>query len=192
MPERQRNEMAERPLVFRVSGMESVPVRRGVVYRAGARGSLTFDVYSPAGTTAASRLPVVLFVIGYSDLGAVERLGCLFKEMESYVNWAQLIAASGMIGILYQNEEPGTDVRAVLDYVVAHADELRVDRTRIGVWASSGNVPLALSTLLRDARPVVKCAALCYGIMLDGNGQRYVQEAQKAFGFVNATAGKSV
>jgi acetyl esterase/lipase len=184
--------MADRPLLFRVSGMESVPVRRGVVYRTGAGGPLTIDVYSPPGTTAASRLPVVVFVIGYSDVGAVQRLGCPFKEVESYVNWAQLIAASGMVAILYQNEEPGADVRTVLDYLYQHADELRVDATRIGVWASSGNVPVALSTLLRDASPAVKCAALCYGLMLEVGGQRYVADAQKLFGFVNATEGKSI
>lgn len=112
--------------------------------------------------------------------------------MESYVNWAQLIAASGMIAILYQNEEPGADVRAVLDYVYQHADELRVDATRIGVWASSGNVPVALSRLLRDARPAVKCATFCYGLMLEVDGQRYVADAQQQFGFVNPTEGKSI
>ena len=42
------------------------------------------DIYRPPDVDAATRLPAVVFVMGYSDLGAERMLGCKFKEMESY------------------------------------------------------------------------------------------------------------
>jgi hypothetical protein len=180
------------PLVYRIAGMETVSVRRDVVYREGARGPRGFDVYTPRDVGAGSRLPAVIFVIGYSDLGAVPRFGCTFKEMESFVNWAQLVAASGMIGITYTNVEPAADVRAVIAYVREHAAQLGIDAERIGVWACSGNTPVALSTLLADAPVKIACAAFCYGMMLDVAGTTYVADAARMYGFENPCAGKTV
>ena len=185
-----RHETTLRPLVYRIAGMESVPVRRNVVYRAHRGRPLGLDVYAPR--DGRRPLPAVIFVIGYSDEGSMPRLGCPFKEMESYVNWAQLVAASGMVGITYTNVEPAADVHAVIAYVAAHAVELGVDARRIAVWACSGNVPVALSTLLVDAPVKVTCAAFCYGLMLDVAGTTYVADAAKAFGFDNPCAGRTI
>jgi hypothetical protein len=187
-----RHAMATRPVVYRLPHMETVLVRRDLVYRKTPNGPLTLDVYTPPDHAAGSRRGAVVLVIGYSEEGAVARLGCPFKEMESYVNWAQLFAAAGLIAVLYRNEEPATDAHAALDYVARHADELGVDASRIGVWACSGNVPVALSTLLRDAPTAVRCAVLCYGLMFDAPSSRHVAEAAAAFGFVNATVGRCV
>lgn len=188
----QRHEMTTKRIVYRLPGMESVPVRRDVVYRTTNGERLTLDVYTPKDAMAGARLPAVVFVIGYSDVGAVQRLGCRFKDMASYVDWAQLAAASGMIGILYANTEPAADVRAVLEYIENNAAALGIDEKRIGVWASSGNVPVALATLLRDRGRTPRCAALCYGLMLDTNDTHFVAEASKAFGFMNPCGGRSV
>src|SRR4029077_11318898 len=55
-----------------------------------------------------SRLPAVVFVLGYSDLGARAIFGCRFKEMESFISWGRLAAASGLVGITYSTGEgPG-------------------------------------------------------------------------------------
>lgn len=192
MADVRRHPMTTRPVVYRLPAMEAVPVRRDVVYRTTANGPLTLDVYSPLAVEPGARRGAVVFIVGYSDIGAVERLGCAFKDMESYVNWAQLIAASGLIGILYRNEDPAADAHAALEYVARNADELGVDASRIGVWACSGNVPVALSTLLRGARPMISCAVLCYGLMLDGPSSQWVAEAAKTFGFANATAERRI
>jgi len=185
-----RNEMAVKPLVYRIAGMESVPVRRNVVYRERAGRPLGLDVYAPRDASGA--WPTVIFVIGYSDEGSVPRFGCAFKEKESYVNWAQLVAASGMIGVTYENVEPAADAHAVIAYVCEHAAELGVDAQRIAVWACSGNVPVALSTLLADASVAISCAAFCYGLMFDVGGTTYVADAAKLYGFENPCAGKTV
>jgi hypothetical protein len=67
-----------------------------------------------------------------------------------------------------------------------------VDGSRIGLYAASGNVPVALSLLMRPAAAPVRCAALCYGFMLDLDGSTAVAEAAKTWRFANPCEGRSV
>jgi dienelactone hydrolase len=167
--------------------MDRVSVRRDAPYRdAGEHGLCTFDSYYPAdaGTTPA---PAVIFVTGYSDLRSREMLGCKLKEMAAYVCWARLVACHGMVAITYASEDPVADVRLLLEHVRRNAASLRVDAARLGVWSCSGNVPNALALLADDAE--LRCAALCYGYMLDEAGCREVAEGAATFGFVNPTSG---
>jgi acetyl esterase/lipase len=107
------------------------------------------------------------------------------------VSWARLMAASGIAAITYTNREPARDARELLDYVRRNAATLGIDEGRIGLWASSGNVPLALS-LLMEAQVALECAVLCYGYMLDLGGATGVADAAREWGFVNPAAGRSV
>ena len=134
----------------------------------------------------------VVFVLGFTDQGSEARLGCKFKEMESYVSWGRLTAASGMVAITYTNREPAGDLRALLADIRRNAASLQIDANRIGLWACSGNGPTALSLLMQEGRESLKCAAFCYGYMLDLDGSAGVAEAAKQFGFANPCAGKSV
>jgi acetyl esterase/lipase len=102
------------------------------------------------------------------------------------------MAASGLVAITYTNREPAADLHALLRYVRQNAAVLGIDENRIGVWASSGNVPLALSVLIEEGREYLTCAVLCYGLMLDLKGSTIVAEAAKMFGFANPCAGRSV
>jgi len=43
-----------------------------------------------------------------------------------------------------------------------------------------------------EDREYLKCAVLCYGVMLDLDGYTSTAESAKRFGFVNPSAGKSV
>ena len=106
--------------------------------------------------------------------------------------WAQLAAASGMAAITYTNREPAADIHALLQYVRRNAAHLGVDERRIGIWACSGNVPLALSVLMQDPADFLKCAVLCYGFMLDLDGSTCVADAARQYGFANPCAGKTV
>lgn len=187
---RDTERISKKEVVYSIPGMDGVEVRRDVEYRATNEGALTTDIYYPPDSRRGARLPAVVFVIGYSDLGAEARLGCKFKEMGSYVSWARLTAASGVVAITYRNREPAADVDALLQYVRRHAATLGVDENRIGLWACSGNVPLALSVLMNEAS--LKCAVLCYGFMLDLAGATHVAEAARVWGFVNSCAGKSI
>ena len=67
-------------------------------------------------------------------------------------SWAQLIAASGVIAIAYTNREPETDLDALIQHVRENAASLQIDGGRLGVFAASGNVPLALALKLPLAR----------------------------------------
>lgn len=80
-------------------GVEAVTVRRNEEYQVGDAGPLTMDLYYPPDATADARTPAVIFVTGFSDVGAQKMLGCKLKEMGSYISWAQLVAATGFVGI---------------------------------------------------------------------------------------------
>lgn len=189
MSDETRHPVTLKAVVYQIPGMDSVTVRRDVEYRQSDAGSLTMDLYYPPHSKAGQRHPAVIFVTGFSDAGAQTRLGCKLKEMASYISWAQLTAASGLVAITYTNSEPATDALAVLRYVRQHAESLEIDGDRIGIWSCSGNVPTALSVLMRET---LSCAVLCYGFMLDLDGSTCVADAQKLWGFANPSGGKSV
>lgn len=191
--ETQRYEITKKRVVYQMPGEESVTIRRDVEYRATDAGVLTADIYYPPDAKSGTRLPAVVFVIGYSDLGAQAIFGCKFKEMESFISWAKLAAASGLIAITYATgKEPAADIHALLQYVRRNAAELQIDENHIGLWACSGHTPNALSVLMQEGSDYLKCAVLCYGIMLDLDGSTDVADAASAYRFVNPCAGKSV
>lgn len=179
-------------VVYRVAAMDAVTIRRDVEYRIDAGGALTMDLYYPPGAKQELPLPAVMFVLGYSDTGAVARFGCKFKDMGAYTSWGRLTAASGMAAVTYSTREPASDFTAVLQFLRANAVSLGLDEARIGMWACSGNVPLALSALMGEAGRSMTCAVLTHGYMLDVDRSTGVADAARGFGFVNPAAGKSV
>jgi acetyl esterase/lipase len=185
--------ITKKPIVYRIPGMEAATVRRDVEYRTTDSGPLKMDLYYPSEAKGGARLPTVIFVTGYSDVRMQPMLGWgHFKDMAASVSWGQLAAASGVVAITYANDEPATDLFALLRYVQQHGETLGIDEHRIGLYASSGHVPLALSVLLEPDRDYLKCAVLNCGYMLDLDGSTGVAEMAKQFGFVNPGAGKSV
>ena len=188
----QEDRVSKSVVVYRIPGMDRVKVRRDVEYRASEAGALTMDIYYPPDFERGAQKPAVVVVAGYPDPGFEKRVGCKFKEMGSSVSWGRLMAASGLVAITYMNREPEADVHALLQYVRQNAAPLGIDENRIGVWASSGNVPLALSVLMQEGGDYLKCAVLCYGLMLDLDGSIRVAEAARMWGFANPCAGRSI
>jgi acetyl esterase/lipase len=191
--ETQRHEITKKRVVYQLPAANAVTIRRDVEYRVTDAGALRMDIYRPADSKSAERIPAVVFVNGYPDPGAQKILGCNFKEMESYISWGRLTAASGMIAITYTTgKEPALDIHALLQYIRQNAAVLGIDENRVGLWACSGNVPNALSVLMRESGEYLKCAVLCYGYMLDLDGFTHMAEAAGKWGFANPCAGKSV
>jgi hypothetical protein len=190
--ESQQHDITRTRVVYQIPGMDAVNIRRDIEYKAANPGALTLDLYSPPDAKTGARIPAVVFVSGYSDVGFQKMLGCKLKEMGSYISWGQLTAASGLVAITYSATEPITDIHALLDFVRKNAASLGIDESKIGVWACSGNVPNALSVLMQDSSDYLKCAVLCYGVMLDLEGHASTAESAKMFGFVNPCAGRSV
>jgi hypothetical protein len=183
--------ISKQSAVYRIAGMEHAVVRKDVIYLTTDAGPLTMDVYAPAELIARSPLPAVVLVAGYNDIGYEKMLGVKFKDMAMSISWAQLIAASGLVAIAYTNREPAADLEALLQHVRNNAAELGIERDRIGVWACSGSVPLALSALMKHGRDFLKCGALLYGYMLDLDGAVGVAQAATTFRFTNPHAGTS-
>ena len=195
----QRHPITMKEVVCHIPGMDAVRIERDVEYRTTEAGVLTMDLYYPTQEGEPSRraepdarIPAVVIVEGYSDVGYEAFTGCKFKDTGFCVSWGRLIAASGLVAIAYTNREPVADLQMLLRHVRQNAASLGVDEDRIGVWASSGNAPLALSVLMQDGRDFVKCAVLCYPFTLDLDGSTAVAEAAGTWKFVNPVAGTSV
>jgi acetyl esterase/lipase len=180
--------ITKRPVVYRLPGQDAVIVRRDVPYR----DDLTIDLNYPPQSKPEVRTPAVIFVTGYPDPGFQKFLGCRQKEMASYISWAELAAASGLIAVTYANREPPADAEAVIAFIRQNAEKLGIDETRIGVWSCSGSVPTALSVLMNEPSDAFRCAVLCYGLMLDLDGNTAVADGAKQFGYANPAAGKSI
>jgi len=187
--ENRQDAIPERIVVHQVPGVDDVVVRRDVEYRATENGTLTMDVYYPLDSNSESRMPAVVFVFGYPDSTMEAMIGTKLKEMGQYVSWGRLAAASGLVAITYETREPTVDTHELLVYVRQNASSLGVDRNRIGVWACSGNVPMALSVLMQETGDYLKCAVLYYGFMLDSEESSSIAEAAETVGFVNPCAG---
>lgn len=190
--ETQRHEITKKSVLYQIPGMDAVTIRRDVEYRVTDESVLTMDIYYPPEVQSGTRTPAVIFVFGYPDVGFQKMLGCKQKEMESFVSWAQLVAASRIVAITYTTREPAADIHALLRYVRRNAAELGIEENKLGVWACSGHVPNALSALMQKDSGYLQCAVLCYGYMLDIEGSTGIAEAAKQYGFVNPCAGKSI
>jgi acetyl esterase/lipase len=187
--------VTKKPVVYSSPRMENATIRRDVEYLTTDAGPLTMDLYYPADPKAGERPPAVVFVHGYSDagIGMPKVLGWpKFKDWGLCASWGQLAASSGVVAITYTNREPATDLLALLQHVRHNATALGIDENRIGLYAASGHVPLALFALMREGHNHLKCAVLSCGYMLDLDGATGVAEMAKQFGFVNPAAGRSV
>jgi hypothetical protein len=189
--------IAERVVVHGVPGMDAVKVLREVEFESDG-GALKMDVYLPRGSEEGARAPAVVIVAGFPDAGFEAKVGRRFKETGSSVSWGRLLAASGVAAVAYTNREPSKDVHALLRHLRRDAGALGLDAGRLGLWASSGNVPVALSVLMSEGGERLtseggrlKCAALFYGYTLDAGGAHAVEEASRAWGFANPCAGRS-
>jgi hypothetical protein len=181
-----RHPITLKRIIHRIDGMERIEVTRDVAYH----GDLKLDVYHP-GRSSDRLPPAVVITAGWADVGVPMTLGCNFREMEMVVSLAQLIAASGMAAITYSTRSPARDAGRLADFIARSGAELRLDPGRLGIWASSGNMPVALGFLI-EKRPVVRAAVLSNGYTFDASGGTAVADAAATYRFVNATAGRSV
>jgi hypothetical protein len=171
--------------------MDAVRVQRDEPYRTTDAGALTLDLYYPPQRLTGATRPAVIFVTGYPDSGAERMLGSKFKDMGSFVSWAQLLAASGIVGITYANNEPA-DVHHVVRHIRENAAALGVDRDRLAIWACSGHAPSALSILVDQDPDRFACAALIYPYTVDLDGSTGVAAAAAQFRFATPAAGNTV
>jgi hypothetical protein len=191
MPQVPSSDIFTRRVCLRLDGMDDVIVQRDLVYGP-PDGPLRMDVYFPHEVASDGRWPAVIIVAGYPGAMEARPTTLAYKEMGWTVSMCQLIAASGMVAIAYTNREPVADLQALFEHVHEGAESLRIDLERIGIIAVSGNVPVALTTIMRNARRRPACAVFGYGCLLDLDDATDVADAARQFGFVNPCVGRTM
>ncbi|MCL4523267.1 MAG: prolyl oligopeptidase family serine peptidase, partial [Acidobacteria bacterium] len=174
------------PIVYSVPGMDTVAVRRDVVYKtvdsAGAKLELKMDVYSPAGAQSGQRFPAVLLISGGGADPAMD-----WRVAVVYQSYGRLLAASGFVGIpftkRYQRGVEGvtqgaSDLADIIRYVREHSAGLNVNPDRMAVWAFSAGGFL-LSSALRDAPPYIRAVLSFYAVLDVIPGGRSLEEEQR-------------
>lgn len=130
-----------------------IVVTKEIAYRDLSGQTLTFDLYRPAGDAI---VPVAITCnIGIRGM----------KEWPGYVGWGRATAAAGMAAVHY--DALGDDAVANFDALMAtlrsKADELRIDPTRVVLWAGSTNVQLGLPLAMDAKRSYLRGAVIYYG-----------------------------
>jgi acetyl esterase/lipase len=157
-----------RRIVYRVDGMHSAIVRRGLVYKREGDAELLMDVYAPPSRQPHARTPAVVFVHG----GPIPREMMAPREWGVFASYGELAAASGLVGIVFNHRLHAytdyplaeSDMKAAIAYLRSDADDLGVDGDRIAVWVFSGGGPLA-AWCLRERPPHVRCLLAFYAIL---------------------------
>jgi dienelactone hydrolase len=150
----------EQPLLYPIGGKSAV--RENVVYRTDGDEKLLADVYTPA---SGGKRPVVILIHG-GPIGAGQQL----KNLPVYRDYGRLLGGEGFVAVTFNHRyttmndfaTSAADVRALIDYVRAHAAELKADPDRMVLWAFSGGGPLL--TLGFD-KPYVRALVDFYAIL---------------------------
>lgn len=151
-------------LVYQLPAMERVSIKEKIVYRTINDTALSFDIYYPEHYNRSKPLPLVIFNNGVGSLD-VPRWGV-------YKDWAKLIAASGMIAVNHQarNGNALDDDEALADYIVAHSQELGIDKEKIALWTCSANARAGTRMAFKSRPQIFKVLVVYYGI-IDSLGQ---------------------
>ena len=142
------NPTVGKEVALQIPDMHRAEVRRNLGYAPGR----AMDVYRAPG--ARGRLPGVLFVHGSGGQGQ--------KNAGVYVGWGQLAAASGLAGVVFDNDGLQADVEAAIRYVRRNAARLGIDGSRLCVAGYSAGVLPALLVALKGAAKL-RCAVAYYG-----------------------------
>jgi hypothetical protein len=161
-----------------------IAIRLDVPYSSDPADGRLIDMYSPV--DRAERRPAIIIGSGYPAAGLRQHFGRSSRKFTATISWAKLLAAQGMSTIVYDAVDPAADLERLIRFLRSEGGSLGIDARRLGVFASSGNVPAALAAI---ATCDVQCAVLLYGFMLDEPGETSVAAASRQFGFANPNAG---
>lgn len=161
-------------IVYQIPGMEKVEVHRDLSY---SDHHLGMDVYTPPDLPAAMRLPGVVLVHGGPAPKRPES-----SEPQSrmptprtwgvFTSYGELIAASGMVAVMFDHRyyspehrpQSAADVAAAIRFARERAEDFHLDPDRLAVWAFSGG-GVFLNPVLRDRPAHVRCLVAYYPVL---------------------------
>lgn len=130
-----------------------IVVTKEIAYRELSGQTLTFDLYRPAGDAI---VPVAITCnIGIRGM----------NDWPGYVGWGRATAAAGMAAVHYDaiGDDAVANFDALMEALRSKADELRIDPTRVVLWAGSANVQLGLPLAMDAKRGYLRGAVIYYG-----------------------------
>jgi acetyl esterase/lipase len=144
-----------------IQGQEQARVFKDVVYTGERSEPQRADFYLPARLKKNDVLPFVIAIGGAPQA----------KHWGEYKELGQLIAAHGMIGVIfdkrYQRDQlpQGTeDLRSLLNFLQKNAKAYHGDGLRVCLWAFSGGGTLLHVGLTGD-QPQIKCLVNFYAVL---------------------------
>jgi hypothetical protein len=159
--EKRENACLEESVVLTLPDMDQVTIAN-VAFT----DELSMDVYYPPGFDFQSSLPVIVLVSGAPDSSYEQRYGCKHKDLSHPISWAQLIAASGLIFIMYESRLPTRDIHDVLNFIIRNHQWLRISSDRICILSGSVSTPIALHALtetIEEYSNSIVCGVIYYG-----------------------------
>ncbi len=156
-------------VVYEIDGMDNVIVQN-FVYRTVDGTALTMDVYYPPDMDSSLQLPAVILVNGFRDRFTQSAFGFSVRNTDINMSWGRLIAASGLIAVLYDSDQPD-DLIELVSYIQQNAETLHIDGERIGTIAFSSSGTAALSYTMQPQRRYVKVAVFYYCDMITTDGK---------------------
>ena len=151
-------------VVTSVPGMQHIVVRRDIAFKP----DLRMDVYYPFAMTAKDRVPAIIEVNGQSDDPAFMKS---MRQMRFATTFAQALAARANRIVVVPDirvkgaGDPAADIHDLVAYLAAHATELQIDATQMGIMSRSAGYSYALKAA--KSTPSIKALALWYGNLGD-------------------------
>jgi acetyl esterase/lipase len=158
------------PVLYTLPAMERVSVKKGLIYKNVDGQDFPLDVYYPPDLVPDAPRGAVLFVHGGSQPEQVEHI----TESRPYVTWCQLVAASGLIAVLFKHRtdegysklpEAASDVDDLIAFVRKESLSLCIDPDALTIWTASSGPLVALRTVLRDTPTFLRGIVVYYGLM---------------------------
>ena len=157
--------MFRKECVSDMRGMFDVTVRRDVPYCQSGGEQLCLDAYLPE-VESATLCPVVLLVHGEAPFESL-------KDAGQYTSLARMLASYGIAAVVCNRRRllAGSTVDEVIesliaarDFIDGHAQSLRIDHRRIGIWSFSAGMPFGFHNALQYRPEQVACVVGYYGL----------------------------
>lgn len=171
----------QRVVVLPVEPGRPIAVQEGIDYLGRPEAQVHMDVYRPKGERAP--LAAVLLVHGGPITSAIPVEA---RRLGQYLSLGSLIASRGLVAVTFSHRLTGAnaidtaaaDVRSAFAYIVAHASELRIDASRLCVWAISGG-GILVGPIIHEFGDRVRCFVSYYNVLTPSVFQDFVTQSGK-------------